>query len=214
MLRNIIIHVGTYSASKAINQYYLVIPFVSFENAPTGWLLKSSKEVYSSKYMTLYEDKLDLAGKEKIYLRGKRRDYSTIVPFVSQDEILVIKSYRHLVDSVQIEVPSGYMEEGESPEETAARELEEETGYRAKEMIPIGSYTLDYSMFEQTGNVFAAYGLAKEGKMNLGRMEKIEVEVMSIDWVKELLVKGKILNAASIVALYRALDFHDRLKQG
>jgi len=186
---------------------------MSFRNAPPDWRLESSRKVYSSKYMTLYEDKLDLGGEEKIYLRGRRRDYSTIVPFVSQNEILVIKSYRHLVDSVQIEVPSGYVEEGERPKDTAARELEEETGYRAKELVLVGSYTLDYSMFEQTGNVFAAYGLAKEGKINLGRMEKIETDVMSIDQVRRLLFQGKILNAASIVALYRALDYHDRIKK-
>jgi len=181
---------------------------MKLKNAPNGWRIESSKEVYSNKYMTLYEDKLDLSGKEKIYLRGKRLNYSTIVPFLSKDEILIIKSYRHLVDSVQIEVPSGYVEEGESPKETAARELEEETGYVAKEIVSIGSYTLDYSMFEQIGNVFAAYGLDNKGKMKLGRMEKIEVEILKIEKLKELLFDGTILNAASIVALYKALDYH------
>jgi ADP-ribose pyrophosphatase len=181
---------------------------MTFENAPTGWRLKESKEVYSNYYLTLYEDRLDLAGKEKIYLRGKRRDYSTVVPFLSQNEILMIKSYRHLVDSVQIEVPSGYIEPGESPEQAAVRELEEETGYKAKRMILVGRYTLDYSMFEQTGNVFAAYNLAKEGKTNFGRMERIELAIKPIEEIRELLSNGTILNAASIVALYRALDYH------
>ena len=123
---------------------------MTFKNAPAGWQLKESKRVYSNNYLTLYEDRLDLDGKEKMYLRGRRRDYSTVVPFVSQDKVLMIKSYRHLVDSVQIEVPSGYIEQGESPEQAAIRELEEETGYKAKRIVPIGSYTLDYYMFEQT----------------------------------------------------------------
>jgi ADP-ribose pyrophosphatase len=183
---------------------------MSFKNSPPNWRLKASKEVYSNYYMTLYEDKLDLDGKEKVYLRGKRRDYSTIVPFVSQNEILMIKSYRHLVDSVQIEVPSGYIEPGESPEQAALRELEEETGFKAKRIVLVGSYTLDYSMFEQTGNVFAAYDLAREGKTNFGRMEKIESSIKPIKEIEELLFNGTILNAASIVALYRALDYHNR----
>jgi len=185
---------------------------LSFKNAPAGWRLESSKKVYSHKYMTLYEDKLDLDGKEKIYLRGKRRDYSTIVPFVSYDAILVIKSYRHLVDSVQIEVPSGYIEQGESPKEAAIRELEEETGYRAKKMMSVGSYTLDYSMFIQTGNVFVAYDLEQKGKTNLGKMERIEVDIKPVAKVKKLLSNGTILNAASIVALYKAFDFHQHNK--
>lgn len=189
---------------------------LQFKNGPKEWRLESSRKVYDdSKYMTLYEDTLDLGGRDnnnkKIYLRGIRRNYSTIVPFISDNEILAIKSYRHLVDSVQIEVPAGYIENGETPEQAAVRELEEETGYKAKEILRVGSYTLDYSMFEQKGYIFAAYGLAKEGvHQKLGRMEKIEVAIVSIEEIRKLLYNGTILNAASIVALYKTLDYHDR----
>ena len=65
------------------------------ENAPKGWKVNSTKNVYSNYLLKLYEDTLDLNGKEKIYLRGVRKDYSTVVPFVSKNEILVIESYRH-----------------------------------------------------------------------------------------------------------------------
>ena len=181
-----------------------------FKNAPIGWKVKSVKKVYSNDLIDVYEDKLDLAGIEKSYIRAIRKDYSTIVPFISKDQILVIKSYRHLVDSIQIEVPSGYIDEGETSKEAAIRELREEAGYAAKDMISIGHYTLDYSIFEQKGNLFVAYGLVKEGYQSLGIMEKIETAIVSIEEIKKLLFKGKILNAASIVALYRALDFHER----
>ena len=93
------------------------------KNAPKGWKVNSEKKVYSSDLIELYEDSLNLSGTGKVYIRGIRKDYSTVVPFVSNKEILVIKSYRHLVDSVQIEVPSGYIDKGESPEEAAIREL-------------------------------------------------------------------------------------------
>jgi ADP-ribose pyrophosphatase len=82
-------------------------------------------------------------------------------------------------------------------------------------VISIGDYTLDYSMFEQRGNLFVAYDLVKVGNQSLGIMEKIDVESISIKNIKQLLLEGKILNAASIVALYRALDFqeHSNMKQ-
>ncbi len=177
-------------------------------NAPREWSLISVKEVYSDYFINLYEDTLDLHGNKKIYIRGIRKDYSTIVPFISNDEILLIKSYRHLVDSIQIEVPSGYIEEGESTKHAAVRELKEETGYSAKDVIAIGTYTSDYTMFEQTGNIFIAYGLVKDQEQSLGMMERIDIAIMKIKEIKQLLLKGGILNAASIVALYRALDFH------
>jgi ADP-ribose pyrophosphatase len=182
------------------------------KNAPNDWKVNSVKKVYSNDLIELYEDILDLNGIEKVYTRAVRKDYSTIVPFVA-NEILVIKSYRYLVDSIQIEIPSGYIDEGESPKEAAIRELKEETGYSAKDVISIGHYTLDYSMFDQRGNLFVAYGLVKVGNQSLGIMEKIDVERMSIKEIKRLLFEGKIVNAASIVALYRALDFHEHLTE-
>jgi ADP-ribose pyrophosphatase len=137
-------------------------------------------------------------------------NYSTIVPFISNDRILVLRSYRHLVDSIQVEAPSGYIEDGESPEQAARRELEEETGYTAKKIVTLGYYTLDYTMFEQKGNVFVAYGLDNKDKQSLGKMEKIVIDTITIKEIKRLLSQGKILNAASIVAFYKALDFHER----
>jgi ADP-ribose pyrophosphatase len=181
-----------------------------FKNAPPGWTIKSFKHVYSNDLIKLFEDTLDLDGEEKIYTRAIRRDYSTIVPFISNNEILVIRSYRHLVDSIQVEAPSGYIEDGESPSQAAKRELEEETGYAAKKIVPLGYYTLDYTMFEQKGNLFVAYDLFNEGKKQLGKMEKIEIDIITINEIKQLLSKGKILNAASIVAFYKALDFHEQ----
>jgi ADP-ribose pyrophosphatase YjhB (NUDIX family) len=182
----------------------------TLNNAPKEWKVISSKNVYSNYFINLYEDTLDVNGKEKIYVRGVRKDYSTVVPFISSEEILIIKSYRHIVDCVEIEVPSGYIDDGESAKQAAIRELAEETGYSARDVIPIGSYTLDYSMFEQKGNIFIAYGLSKEKEQSLGMMEKIETKTMKVKEIEELLLGGKITNAASIVALYRAIDYHKK----
>jgi len=129
---------------------------------------------------------------------------------MSRTQILAIKSYRHILDSVQIEVPSEYIENGESPQYAAIRELKEETGYVAKRIVSIGFYTLDYSMFEQTGNIFVAYNLIREGEQSLGNMEMIELTILTINEIRRLLFDGKIINAASIVALYKAIDFHQK----
>jgi ADP-ribose pyrophosphatase len=179
-------------------------------NAPKEWKYISTKKVYSSFFIDLYEDTLDIGGKDKTYIRGIRKDFSTIVPFISKDEILVIKSYRYIVDSIQIEVPSGYIDEGESAQQAALRELKEETGFNSRLLIPIGTYTTDYSMFNQIGNLFVAYDLVKEGKQSLGMMEEIDVQILDIKEIKNMLFGGKVMNASSVVALYRALDFHQK----
>ena len=182
------------------------------KNAPKGWkVLEDTRNVYLNEYIQIYEDLLDINGFKKIYVRGKRKNFSTVVPFLSADKILVIKSYRHLVDSVQVEIPSGYIEDDESPKDAAIREFKEETGYSASKILFVGEYTLDYSMFEQKGYIFAAYGLLQNQPQHLGLMESIKIESLTIDHIKEMLLNGKILNAASIVALYRSLDFHEKI---
>ncbi|TLX68691.1 MAG: NUDIX hydrolase [Thaumarchaeota archaeon] len=177
-------------------------------NLPSGWKFESTRKIYSNNYIELYEDIIDIKSRKKIYTRAKRKNYSTIVPFISDNEILVIKSYRHLVNSYQIEAPSGYIETGETPIAAAARELKEETGYKANNIISLDSYTLDYTMFEQRGNLFIAYDLVNERNQELGMMEIIEPMILTIDEIRKLLINGKILNASSIVAFYKSIDFH------
>jgi hypothetical protein len=65
-------------------------------------------------------------------------------------------------------------------------------------------------MFEQKGYIFAAYDLVKKNKQNLGIMESIKIESLTIEELKNMLFSGQILNAASIVALYKSLDFHEK----
>jgi len=142
------------------------------------------------------------------HIRGKRKNYSTVVPFLSDNEVLIIKSYRHLVDSIQFEIPSGYIEDGETPMDAAIREFKEETGYNTNKILFVGEYTLDYSMFEQKGYIYAAYDLVKNNKQDLGIMEYIKTDTLTINQLKEMLFNGKILNASSIVAFYKSLDFH------
>jgi ADP-ribose pyrophosphatase len=181
------------------------------QNAPNNWrIIDSEKKVYSNEYIELYEDLLSINGIKKVYIRGKRKNYSTVVPFLSDNEILIIKSYRHLVDSVQFEIPSGYIEDGETPMDAAIREFNEETGYNTNNILFVGEYTLDYSMFEQKGYIYAAYDLVKNNEQDLGIMEYIKIDTLTINQLKEMLLNGKILNAASIVALYRSLDFHEK----
>lgn len=181
------------------------------KNAPHGWkIIDCETTVYSNEYIQLYEDLLDINGFKKIYVRGKRKNFSTVVPFLSVDKILVIKSYRHIVDSLQFEIPSGYIEDGESPKHAAIREFKEETGYSASKILYVGEYTLDYSMFEQKGYIFVAYDLVKKQEPRLGLMENIKTESLTTVQVKKMLTNGKILNAASIVALYRSLDFNEK----
>lgn len=182
---------------------------MSFKNGPSDWKITSSKNVYDNRDFSVYEDTMDLGGVKRTYIRGVRRDYSAVVPFVSDNEILMIKRYRHLVDSMQLEIPLVSVNEGETPEQAAGRALQK-IDYAASKVEYIGTYTLDYTMLEQKGHIFASYGLTKmeARKPKPDDTERMDVITISINDVKQYLSAGKISDASTIAALYRALDHH------
>lgn len=95
-----------------------------------SWKLISSKNVLSSKWMSVEKRTYELPGGKVVddFYHLKRSDYVLIIAQNNQNEIAVIKQYRRGVDDEVYELPAGWIEKGESPKEAALRELEEETG--------------------------------------------------------------------------------------
>jgi ADP-ribose pyrophosphatase len=90
--------------------------------------------------------------------------------------------------SIQL-APSGYMEDSAS-NQADKRELEEETGYEAKKIVSLGYYILDYSMFEHAYDLIN--NIEEKRKQSFGKMEKIEIDIITIYEIKQLLSEGKI----------------------
>lgn len=71
------------------------------------------------------------------------KDYVCVVATEEGGGLLLIEQFRPALDRLVIELPSGHVEEGETPEQAARKELLEETGFIAGEMIPLGSLSSD-----------------------------------------------------------------------
>lgn len=65
-------------------------------------------------------------------------DWINIIPLTARDEVVMIEQYRHGTNEVTLEIPGGMVDEGETPRETAAREMLEETGYESREIALLG----------------------------------------------------------------------------
>ena len=134
---------------------------------------------------------------------------SAIVPFVSKDEILLLKQYRHAVKGILYEVPAGKLE-GEPPEVCAYRELEEETGYRAKRMVELTSIWTTPGFTDEKIHLFAAFDL-EETQQNLDEDELIEVIRMPFKEALKLVWNSEISDAKSALALLHAEQYLDGL---
>jgi len=84
---------------------------------------------------------------------------AAVVPFLDDERVLLIRQHRHATGGALLEIPAGKLDPGESPETCAARELEEETGYRTGRLERLGSIWTTPGFSDEVIHLFAAYDL-------------------------------------------------------
>jgi ADP-ribose pyrophosphatase len=128
---------------------------------------------------------------------------AAIVPFLSEDEVLLIRQYRHAAAGTLLEVPAGKIDAGESPEVCAARELEEEAGYRAGRLEDLGWIWTTPGFTDEKIHLFAAFELSAVDRRP-DDDEVIEVVPTPLARAIELVWNGTIHDAKSGLALLHA----------
>jgi len=128
---------------------------------------------------------------------------AAVVPFLSDDEVLLIRQYRHAAGGEIYEVPAGKLDPGESPDVCAVRELEEETGYRAARVEPLGSILTTPGFTDERIHLFAAFDLERS-RQRLGDDELIELAPMTLADALDLVWSDRLPDAKSALALLHA----------
>lgn len=130
--------------------------------------------------------------REKILKDGKNKSAAIVMPITKEGQVvLVVQSRSSTHESVCVEFPSGYVEEGEEPEYGGVRELIEETGYVPKQMVLLDKFYQDQSCGVCAYNYnYLALGCEKKEKQHLDENEAIRFIECSIDEVFELLEMG------------------------
>jgi ADP-ribose pyrophosphatase len=123
-----------------------------------------------------------------------------IVALPSEDEVILIRQYRHATGEELIELPAGTKEEGEDPRVTAGRELTEETGYVARPLTPIAAFYTAPGFTSELMHVFVARDLTA-GNQQLEEDEFIDVIRVERDDALRMIDDGRIRDAKTIVGL-------------
>ena len=123
-----------------------------------------------------------------------------ILPLVDADYICLIRNRRLTVQATLIEIPAGTREPGEPPEETARRELEEETGYQAAHWEKLAEFYASPGILSERMHVFVASELTA-GPAH--REANEEIENFVVTWAEALAMvdRGEIVDGKTIVAL-------------
>ncbi len=132
---------------------------------------------------------------------------AAIVAMTDTGALLLLRQYRHAVGGTIWEIPAGTLNDGESPEDCARRELIEETGYAARTWKRLGEITPVPGYSDERIHLFLATDLSPD-RQRLDRDELIQVRSVSVKDALEMIDDGRIQDAKSIAALALA---HRRL---
>lgn len=133
------------------------------------------KIIFKNDLLCIKEELLELPnGKQAIWNMIVASDAVAILAVTDEDKVLLVKQYRPAVKNKLLEVPSGIIDEGESPEEAAFRELEEETGYRAEKLEKLGTFYTSPGFSHSQLHLYKAFNLIKT-QQDLDDAEFLEV---------------------------------------
>ncbi len=130
---------------------------------------------------------------------------AAIMPFHDDRSIVMVRQWRYAIGRETLEIPAGKTDPGEPVENCARRELLEETGCRAKSLIPIFRYFPAIGYSDEAIRIFAASGLESSGE-RLDTHEIAKVEIIGLDEIDDLIVKGVIQDGKTVIgiSLFRA----------
>ncbi|AIG74373.1 NUDIX hydrolase [Amycolatopsis japonica] len=124
-----------------------------------------------------------------------------------QDRVLMMWRHRFIIDRWVWELPGGYADPNEDPAKTAAREVEEETGWRPLDVEPLGSLQPMVGSADAENLLYVARGAEYVGEPeDINEAER--VAWIELDSIRDRIAKGEIVGAASQVALLHVLAFH------
>ena len=119
---------------------------------------------------------------------------------IEKGKVILVKQYRFPRGSV-LEIPAGTLEKGEAPKKCAFRELQEETGYKAKKMTHLISYYPSVGYNTEVIHCYLASGLTKVSELSLDDDEIISVVKVDLKKLVNMIKAGKIIDSKTICAV-------------
>jgi len=129
-------------------------------------------------------------------------DWVNIIPVTPNGEVVMIRQFRHGSGDFTIETPGGMVDPGETPLEAAARELLEETGYRAAEIQLLGGVNPNPALFGNTLHAFVGLGAERVAEVRNESTEETHVELVAPEDLARLVKEGAVNHALVIAALH------------
>jgi ADP-ribose pyrophosphatase len=172
---------------------------------PKVWKTRSSRPIYENKWIKVREDIAEMPdGRTTIYGIVTMGQAVGVLPFVDDDHVVMVRQYRYVFgENHRWEMPTGGVFQGETAEEAARRELQEEIGYTAERLQWVSTFQTSKSVCDETAYLFLGYGL-KQAVLPPDETEFLEVAVFPFDEVVEMVNRSEIRDAMTVIAVMHA----------
>jgi ADP-ribose pyrophosphatase len=164
----------------------------------------SSEEVYSGKIVHLFNDTVrlpngSLATREVMHLTGA----VAVVPVDETGNVTLVRQFRYPFSRTLLEIPAGKLDPGEEPEACARRELSEETGMEAAELVPLGDYYPSVAVLDEKIHLYLARGLTQK-RAHPDEDEFLRAETMPLNELVERILRGEVPDGKTQAAVLKA----------
>ena len=166
------------------------------------WTFVGSEQIRAYNVLTLREDKYRLKrnGSETVFAVCDSADWVLVIPLTTDGDVVFVRQFRPGRAEEILEIPGGVMDNGETPAETAVRELREETGFVPTDVRICGPLLPNPAFNTARFHVAVASGCINASTKAPDPFEQIETDLRPLSSVSQMIAKGELNHALCIAA--------------
>ena len=167
-----------------------------------SWTRLHSRSIADYEFVRLREDwyRFEPTGAEAPFVVCDSADWVLVIALTADEQVVLVRQYRHGVRKVVLEVPGGVVDKEESPEQAAVRELREETGFTAERVRLLGTMMPNPAINSASCHVALAEGCQRTDEPSPDPFEKFEVLLRPLARIPEMIRTGQLRHALVIAA--------------
>lgn len=170
--------------------------------------LIKSEDIFKGRIINVKVDTVEIAQNGNVATREivEHPGGVGVVAITDEGKVCMVRQYRRPFDDMILEIPAGKLEWGEDHYDCGVRELEEETGYSAKEFVYLGMFYVSPGFCTEKIHIYLATGLTK-GKTNPDEDEFVEIYEYSLDETMKMIMDNRLTDAKTVIGIMKAYTY-------